>query len=76
MELDFDDYVKVVNELKFSVVGWFVLQRGDSSLTNMQLNKKLEELSCLQGFKLISLKGGVFHILLNSSKDQSKAMAR
>lgn len=50
------DYRRGIAELQHNVVGRLMIQRGDSSLTNMMLKKKLESIRSIQNFKLRPLK--------------------
>lgn len=76
VKLDVEDYKKGVEELKFSIVGRLSLQRGQDPPTNKFLRQKLEEFLGCKQFKLIPLKGGIYHVLFNSLQDQALAMTK
>lgn len=76
MELDVKDYRGVVRELQFSVVGRLSLQHGEMVPTNIVVKEKPGATWGLKNFKVIPLKGGVYHILLYSQEDQSLVMTK
>lgn len=52
-DLDEDEYVKGIENLKFSVVGWIYVKREASLPTTMNLKSKLGEVWGIQRFKLV-----------------------
>lgn len=66
VDLDVEEYRKGVEYLKFSIVGRLSLQRGEDFPTNKTIREKLEAFWGLSDFKLIPLKGGIYHVLFSS----------
>lgn len=52
------------------------MQRGTDLPTNKSIREKLKSFWGVKDFKLISLKGGIYHVLFNSLQRQSLAMAK
>lgn len=75
VQLDIEDYRRGVQDLQYSVVARFSCQRGEEPPTNMNLKKTLEALWDFNSFKVIHLKGAIYHILLNAFDHQSSVMA-
>lgn len=75
-ELDVENYSRDVQELQYSVVGKLTMMQGEMAPTNMNIKKKLQAAWGLKDFKVIPLRGGVYHILLDSLQDQSIVMAK
>lgn len=57
-------------------IGRLINHRGKSIPTNLILKNKLEMTWGLTNFKVIPIKGGLYHILLNSLEDQGTVMAK
>lgn len=76
VQLDFDDYRKGIEEIKYSVIARLTLQRRDVIPTNKSVKEKIDDFLWLQNLKEVPLKGVIFHILLLSPNDQSLALAK
>lgn len=74
--MDFDDYIKGIEEIKYSVIARLTLQRRDVIPTNKSVKEKIEDFWGLQNLKVIPLKGRIFHIIFLSPNDQSMALAK
>lgn len=70
MQFDVEEYWKGIQKLQFSMVGRLTLKQGGSIPTNRILKNKLEEIWGIKNFKVILMKGKIYHVLLNSVKDQ------
>lgn len=75
IEVDDEEYHRVVEELKFSVVGKLNLKRGDPIPTTMEISRKLCEFWKIPNLKVIPLGEGTFHVLLCNLKDRCKALS-
>lgn len=62
VDLDVDDCRRGVLEFIYSVVGHLSLQKGDSLYMNKAVKEKLQFVWGFANFKLILLRGGLFHV--------------
>lgn len=76
VQLDFDDYIRGVKELQYSLVGRLSIQRGEVLPTNMNRKVKIEASWGSNNFRVITLKGIVYNFLLNSPHDHSRVMTQ
>lgn len=72
--VDGEDYNRGVEELQFSIIGRFSLQRNEEMPNTMEIKKKLSNLWRMGDFKVIALGKGLFHIQLHNLQDQTKAL--
>lgn len=76
VDLDVRDYEKGTEELKFSVVGRLMIQKGEIFPTTLMLKKKLDEAPTNQKSKIVPYKRGIYHILLHLMNDQASIMSQ
>lgn len=65
-EVDVEDYKQGVRDLQFSVMVKLRLHREQTYPTNMCLKLQLEEEWGFKEFKIVALKGIVFHVILQT----------
>lgn len=75
VDLDEEEYLKGIDDLKYSVVGRLYLRRGIFPPTTMDLKKKLMGVWGIESCKIVPMGSGHFHVIFNSFEDQSSAMA-
>lgn len=66
VELDEDDYNKGIQDLQFSIVDCLFLPRTSTAPTTMSLRSKLAATWGMESFKLVSLGGGLHHVIFLS----------
>lgn len=75
VEVDEDDYMEAVEELKFSVIRRLFIHRGETMPTTLELKERLQSIWNIKNLKVIPLGRDLFHILLHSMVDQSLVLA-
>lgn len=75
VQVDEEEYKRRVEDLKFNVTGKSILKKWDLVPTTMEIRRKLLEYWDINDLKLIPLGKGIFHIVLDSLKDQFKSLS-